>query len=240
MKPYYQDKQITLYMGNALDVLPTLSIADAVITDPPYGKTSLSWDKWPNGWPKLAARLSSQLWCFGSFRMFLEKVDEFSKWRMAQEIVWQKQNGTSAHNDRFRRIHELAVHFYQGEWKSLHRVPQFTNDATARTVRRKKRPKHWNDIGGHHYESIDGGPRLMTSVIFARNCHGFAINETQKPEEIIAPLVEYSVPTGGHLIDPFAGSGTTLVIAKRTGRTAIGIEFREQQCDAIVRRLQTV
>jgi site-specific DNA-methyltransferase (adenine-specific) len=77
----------------------------------------------------------------------------------------------------------------------------------------------------------------MRSVIQANNCHGYAVNETQKPEAIVAPLMQYSVPEGGLVIDCFAGSGTTLAVAKKTGRRAIGIEKRESQCRAIVERL---
>jgi len=63
------------------------------------------------------------------------------------------------------------------------------------------------------------------------------VNETQKPEDIVLPLMEYSVPTGGLVVDCFAGSGTTLAVARKTGRRAIGIEKREEQCQAIVQRL---
>ena len=77
----------------------------------------------------------------------------------------------------------------------------------------------------------------MGSVIYARSCHGYAVNETQKPEDIVAPLVLYSVPEGGLVVDCFAGSGTTLAVARKTGRRAIGIEKRESQCRAIVDRL---
>jgi site-specific DNA-methyltransferase (adenine-specific) len=74
-------------------------------------------------------------------------------------------------------------------------------------------------------------------VIYARSCHGYAVNETQKPEEIVAPLLLYSVPVGGLVIDCFAGSGTTGAVARKTGRRAILIEKREAQCLAIVERL---
>ncbi|MCF1438494.1 MAG: hypothetical protein LPD71_07020 [Shewanella sp.] len=60
--PYYQDNWVTLYQGNAMQLLPMMPSADAVITDPPYGETSLEWDCWPEGWPGLALRVSSQLW----------------------------------------------------------------------------------------------------------------------------------------------------------------------------------
>ena len=77
----------------------------------------------------------------------------------------------------------------------------------------------------------------MGSVIYARICHGYAVNETQKPEDIVAPLLRYSVPPGGLVVDCFAGSGTTGVVARKTGRRAILIEKRGSQCHAIAARL---
>ena len=236
--PYYQTDAVTLYHGDALDIFPLLPQVDAIITDPPYGATSLAWDQWPDGWPIEATKLTAQMWCFGSLRMFLGHHDEFDWWKMAQDIVWEKHNGSSSAADRFRRVHELALHFYRGEWRDCYTDPQYTNDATARTVRRKKRPPHWGEIGESHYVSKDGGPRLMRSVIYTKSCHGYAVNEAQKPEAIITPLIRYSVPSGGIVLDCFAGSGTTLAVALKTGRRAIGIEKRESQCKLIVERLK--
>lgn len=237
MGVFYQDEKVTLYHGDAMELLQDIPEADAVITDPPYGETSLEWDLWPYGWPTLARRIAPQLWCFGSIRMFLNTCHQWDGWSLAQDVIWEKHNGSNPANDRFRRLHEIALHFYQGEWKALYKNPQFTNDATARTVRRKKRPPQWGDIGQSHYTSEDGGPRLQGSVIYARSCHGHAVNETQKPEAIVHPLLDYSVPPGGLVVDCFAGSGTTLAVAKKTGRRAIGIEKRESQCQAIAERL---
>lgn len=236
-KPFYFDDHVTLYHADFRDILPCIPSCDAVIADPPYGETSLDWDVWPDGWPGLFKDCTRHLWCFGSMRMFLEHRDEFKGWTMAQDIVWEKHNGSSSAADRFRRVHELAVHFYRGKWSTLHKRPVKTMDATKRTLRRKARPPHWGDIGDQAYASVDGGPRLMRSVIPVRSCHGYAVNETQKPEGIVAPLVEYCVPAGGLVVDPFAGSGTTLVVAKKQGKRAIGIEKRLSQCEEIARRL---
>jgi site-specific DNA-methyltransferase (adenine-specific) len=241
LQPYWQDASITLYHGDAMDVLPLLPVADAIITDPPYNETSLEWDRWPDSWPTLAARVSTSMWCFGSLRMFMERAAEFAAkaagWKMSQDVIWEKHNGSNPFNDRFRRMHEVAAHFYQGEWADVFKAPQFSNDATARTVRRKARPPQWGDIGASAYESHDGGPRLVGSVIYARSCHGTAIHPTQKPEGIVAPLMEYSVPPGGLVVDCFAGSGVTLQLARKTGRRAIGIEKGVERCEAIVQRL---
>lgn len=113
--PYYERDGITLYCGDCLEILPLIDRVDAVITDPPYGETSLEWDVWPEDWPMLLEQLTNSLWCFGSLRMFWEHRDEFHAWKLAQDLVWEKHNGTSLHNDRFRKVHELAVQFYRGE-----------------------------------------------------------------------------------------------------------------------------
>lgn len=238
MRPYYQDDAVTLYHGDCRELAPAIDLrADLVLADPPYAETSLEWDRWPEGWVQLAASIAPQLWCFGSQRMFFQHLADFSEWQLAQDIVWEKHNGSNSSNDRFRRVHELALHFYRGEWSALHKHPQFTLDATARTARRKGRPTHWGAIGDGDYTSEDGGPRLMSSVIYARSCHGYATNETQKPEAIVAPLVQYSCPPDGLVVSLFAGSGTDLIVARKTGRRAIGFEKRESQCEDAAQRL---
>lgn len=209
-----------LLLGDALEILPTLPLADVVVTDPPYGETRHRWDSRVEGWHRLVR--APALWCFGSLRFFLGY--RFDGWQFGQEIVWEKHNGTNPLNDRFRRVHELVVMFYQGRWRQLHRKTPVTLDATSRTVRRKRKPHQWGEIGEHRYTSIDGGPRLMRSVIRARSCHGVGIHPTQKPLGVLRPIVAYSAPVGGLVVDPFMGSGSTVVAALEQGRRAIGIE----------------
>jgi site-specific DNA-methyltransferase (adenine-specific) len=236
-QPYYEDEAVTLYHGDALALLPLLPQADAVLTDPPYGETSLDWDVWPDGWPDVAALVAPQVWCFGSMRMFMDKGGQFAGWKLAQDVVWEKQNGSGFDSDRFKRVHEFALHFYRGEWKSLHRDPPKVTYATKSNSRRtaSRDAKHRNSVDPHAYEASND--RLQRSVIFAANCNGYAVNETQKPEAIVAPLLQYSVPPGGLVVDCFAGSGTVGTVARKTGRRAILIEKRESQCKAIVQRL---
>lgn len=201
---------------------------DCIVTDPPYGETSLAWDTLCHQWPRLALqwlRPGGSMWVFGSLRSFMASAAAFDVWTQAQDVLWEKHNGTNAFNDRFRRVHEHAVQFYVGKWTDVYKQPLFTHDATARAVRRKKRPPQWGDIGESHYVSHDGGPRLMRSVMFARSCHGRAVHPTQKPLDVLKPLIEYSCPPGGTVLDPFMGSGSTGVAALQLGRRFIGIEL---------------
>ena len=85
MTVVYEDEWVTLHHADYRDVLDTSSddalVADAVITDPPYGETSLDWDQWPKGWLRDAAHITDALWCWGSFRMFHDHADEFAEWK---------------------------------------------------------------------------------------------------------------------------------------------------------------
>jgi site-specific DNA-methyltransferase (adenine-specific) len=237
---HYEDEFVTLYQGDYRDGLDLFADmrADAVITDPPYGETALEWDRWPSGWVDDMASIADVLWCFGSFRMFHDNASEFAAWKFSQDLVWEKHNGSSLAADRFRRVHELAVLWYRGDWSAIHHVVPVTADATARTVRRKAKPAHHQgERGASTFRSEDGGPRMMRSVLKVRSEHGRAVHPTQKPLGIMAPLIEYSVPRGGLVVDPFAGSGTTAIAARQAGRRCIAFEARADYADAAAERL---
>lgn len=173
---------------------------------------------------------AASIWIFGSMRFLAPMFAEMESFgfKYAQDIVWKKQNGTGFQNDRFRRVHEHAVMFYRGAWADIYKDPQYTMDATAKTVRRKTRPTHTGHIDAGHYVSEDGGPRLQTSVIEIANEHGNALHPTQKPLGILAPLIRYSVPVAGVVIDPFMGSGSTGIAAELLGRQFAGCELKPE------------
>ena len=239
-KPYYQDDAVTLYHGDCREILASIGPVDAVVTDPPYGETSLGWDRWPEGWPALLLPLTRSMWCFGSMRMFMDRIREFDGWKFSQDLVWEKHNGSGFGADRFRRVHEHANHFYNGSWSMVHKLPVTVRvrekDGKKAIMARHSKPAHYgetNKLSGYSYN----GRRLMRSVIRAKSCHKRAIHPTQKPEAILAPLIEYSVPVGGLVLDPFMGSGSTLLVAAERGIRSIGIEADEAYCEAAAKRL---
>lgn len=240
MIPYYSDSAVTLFHGDYLDFTGEAGVSDhfdLIVTDPPYGETSLPWDQWVRDWPNYAADLAPSMWCFGSMRMFLEHREDFRDWKFSQDVVWEKHNGSGFHADRFRRVHEHAIFWYRRTWALTYHDPQTTPDATARTVRSKRRPAHMGRIERTPYVSVDNGPRLMTSVLYAPSMHGEALHPTEKPQAILDPLIRYGCPPGGTVLDPFAGSGSTLLAARSAGRHAVGVEIDEQFCELAARRL---
>lgn len=216
-----------------------------VMADPAYGETTLPWDVLDTSWLAMVRRIlgpAGSLWCWGSLKSFLRYGAAFATagFHPSQDIVWEKHNGSNHAGDRFKRVHEIAAQFYRDDtrWESVWRSVQVTLDAVKRSVPRRHNPQHTGKIAPRPFTSVAGGPRLMRSVFHERSCHGCAVHPTQKPEAVIRPLVAYSCPPGGLVLDPFMGSGTTLRVARALGRRAIGIEIDEQHCASAVRLLR--
>jgi site-specific DNA-methyltransferase (adenine-specific) len=233
--------------GDCRTLMPALGPFDLIIADPPYGDTSLTWDRRVDGWLPLAHGAlgpTGSLWVFGSLRCFMATATAFrdAGWKYAQEIVWEKQNGSSFHADRFKRVHELIVQFYRADsvWGGVYNDVQTTPDATARSVRRKRRPPHTGHIEAGHYISQDGGPRLMRSVIYARNAHGCAIHPTEKPAALIEILIRTSCPPRGLVGDWFAGSGAVGEACRLTGRRYVGCEIDGAMAERAQARIASV
>lgn len=239
MEPYYSDESTALYLGDMREVLPALGIrADLVLADPPYAETSLAWDRWPDGWPSIAAGVAHSLWCFGSMRMFLDRRDDFTDWTLSQDVIWEKNRGSGFATDRFSRVHEHALHWYRGPWRDQHHdVPRVAYTGPDKSVTAPaNRSTHTGSIGIRRYE--DDGTRLARSVIKAPNMHQRNLHPTEKPIGVLEPLIRYACPPGGLVLDPFAGSGSTLDAARQCGRRAVGIEADERYLEAAARRLQ--
>jgi site-specific DNA-methyltransferase (adenine-specific) len=240
LTPYYEGDGIKLYHGDCSEVLPELGvIADACITDPPYGETSHAWDTWPAGWPALVAQVLPDLasmWCFGSLRMFFDRLSDFDGWRLAQDVIWDKGDGSCLSGDRFLRTHEYATHWYRGAWgETYHDQQREPHGGVRKETRRKSiAASTYGSLG--YAEYVDDGHRIVRSVLRSSRPSPLR-HPTEKPVGVLEPLIRYSCPEGGTVLDPFAGSGSTLEAARRTGRRAVGVEASEAYCEAIAARL---
>lgn len=235
---------MTIITGDCREVMASQGPLDLVIADPPYGDTSLAWDRRVDGWEAVARdrlKPTGSMWVFGSMRFFMATGARFAAagWKLSQDVVWEKHNGSGFHADRFKRVHEHVVQFYRDDapWSGVFNEVQTTPDATAKTARRKLRPTHMGQIERGAYVSQDGGPRLMRSVIPMRSMHGSAIHPTEKPVGLLEILVRTSCPPGGLVGDFFAGSGAAGEAAACAGRRYVGTEIDPEMADKARARL---
>jgi site-specific DNA-methyltransferase (adenine-specific) len=116
-------------------------------------------------------------------------------------------------------------------------IEEFPLSWTARHVWHKP-----NGQSEYHYEFIFErfGKKACrvwhTPIINYKTLPEWTPHPTQKPKKLIKDIIQRT--EGKTILDPFMGSGTTLVAAKELGRKAIGIEIEEKYCEIAVRRLQ--
>ncbi len=85
----------------------------------------------------------------------------------------------------------------------------------------------------HDFIHCDAGGGRMGSKLAHEN-------EAPYPEALVEPFVKSFCPPGGTVMDPFCGSGTTLAVALKNDRCAIGYDIRQSQVDLAKRRVEEV
>jgi len=149
-------------------------------------------------------------------------------WHYAQEIIWEKQNAGGCTIGTFRKVHENIWHFKRKNAKTFNlgdvRIPKTTHG--DKSVKRRK-DSTTQFLGANTSVYHDDGMRLPRSVMRCRNIHRSEESlghPTQKPVEVMIPFILYSSNPGDLVLDPFCGTGTSLVAAKMYGRGWLGIE----------------
>jgi site-specific DNA-methyltransferase (adenine-specific) len=104
----------------------------------------------------------------------------------------------------------------------------------------------WQDYRSQHEPILYGwkkgdrqfyGDRKQTTIWdYRRDAQQTYVHPTQKPTEIMMRGIKNSSQEGGRVLDPFLGSGTTLIAAEKTGRICYGMEIEPKYCDVIIKR----
>lgn len=219
MTPYYEDNLVTIYHGDALDVLPRITSADAVVTDPPYtfglGSTMRAGQKiggwgdlmnnarWYASWlvecQRMTEHRQGSAWVFNSWRSFpvLARAADMVDWDIASLLVWDKEWIGPGGPRGLRPSYELVALLAHRDFK----------------IENRSLPDIW---------------RSQWSAL-KPNGH-----PAEKPVPLLSRIISES--GAGSVVDPFCGSGSTLIAARMVGATAIGIEIDERWCEVAAQR----
>jgi site-specific DNA-methyltransferase (adenine-specific) len=200
-----------------------------------------------NSFNKIEQNIPSKSLCLIPFRFAIEMVNR--GWILRNVIIWHKPNCMpSSAKDRFTVDFEYLFFFVKNKkyWFEQQFEPHTTlDDLTRRTN------KYWSD------DIADGGTGKQNKGRDRREFYGqqgrnkrtvWTIPTKPYPEahfavypaELIRTCIKAGCPKGGVVLDPFAGSGTTLEEAIRQGKDYIGIELKDDYIELIEKRLSKV
>lgn len=212
MKPYYQDKYTTIYHGDCREILPTIpdGSIDLVLTDPPYG-LDFAYLSYKDTKENLAIIIQDIFPMLRAKRKVIScGITNLFNWPNPSWICCAAWNTTGSYG-------KCGVN----QWFPL--------------------LIYGDDLSG--FGSING--QIKSDVFFVNGGGdvGFqrSIIESEhtcpKPLKLWTRVLNRFSLENETILDPFMGSGTTLVAAKQLNRKAIGIEIEEKYCEIAVKRL---
>ena len=125
------------------------------------------------------------------------------------------------------------------DWESIAEPPKY--DSGGRFRQRTQTGER--RLGNEYPQNKLARPRDVFRVTVGGGHLGSKLaheNEAPFPEKLVEPFIKVCCPENGIVLDPFCGSGTTLAVATRLGRLAVGVDVRESQVELTHRRLAEV
>jgi site-specific DNA-methyltransferase (adenine-specific) len=251
---HYEHPHGKLYQGDAVEWLSSLKdhSVDLIFADPPYNIRKADWDNfesqeqyivWSLEWIEQAARIlkpHGTMYVCGFSEILADiKHPAMKFFKSCRWIVWHYKNKANLGSD-WGRSHESLIHFRKAEKIKLNvddvRIPygahtlKYPSHPQAETSQYGKGSTQKRDAWTPHAR----GAKPKDVIDIPTTCNGMGEttpHPTQKPEELVRKFVLASSNAGDTVLDPFSGSGTTLVVAEQLGRYWLGCD-REMQYNA--------
>ena len=242
-------------LGDTFEVMPLLppGSVDLIIADPPYNltknyhgstffkKSASDYKEYTRRWLSLAAPLlketgSIYVCCDWETSLVIGNVlEEFFEIR--NRITWQREKGRGAAANWKNGMEDI--------WFAT-KSKDYTFNLDAVKIRKKViapyrvdgKPKDWDETETGNYRNTCPSNFWDDITVPFWSMPENTAHSAQKPEKLITKIVLASSNEGDIVFDPFLGSGTTSVVAKKTNRNYIGIEANELYCVWTEKRLE--
>lgn len=236
----------------AMDFLPDKCI-DLMIVDPPYNITKNfgtsvfkemktdEYAKWLDKWLRKTVRLlkdDASVYICADWKSSIAIPYIAGKYfELQNRISWEREKGRGAKNNWKNCLEDIWFFTKGKSYKfNLDKV-KILRPVIAPYRDGKGTPKDWFEDGNKKFR-LTHPSNIWTDISvpfwsMAENTN----HPTQKPEKLIAKLVLASSDVGDVVFDPFLGSGTTAVVAKKLGRNFIGIEKEREYVALSLKRL---
>lgn len=257
----YEHPNGNLYQGDSREWLRSLpeNSVDFIFADPPYNTKKAEWDtfksqeayiSWSIEWIESAARAlkpqGSMFVCGMSETLADIKHPASRFFKGCRWLIWHYKNKANLGND-WGRAHESILHFRKGKSFTLNmdsvRIPYGEHTLKYPAHPQAKTSNFGNGKKRDQWMPNPLGAKPKDVIEIPTTCNG--MNEktphpTQKPEELLRKLVLSASDSGELVVDPFSGSGTTLVVAEQLGRRWLGCELSTEYNEWSIDRLDNV
>ncbi len=259
----YKNKNGELYQGDSIKWLTSLESesVDLVFADPPYNIKKAYWDNfenqeeyimWSIKWIKEASRVlkkTGSLYICGFSEILADlKLPASKYFKNCRWIIWHYKNKANLGND-WGRSHESIIHFRKSDSVKIN-VDDIRIPYGAHTLKYPSHPQAESSAYGKGTKKVRDnwtpnpkGAKPKDVIDIPTTCNGMGEktpHPTQKPEELIRKFVLASSREGEMVIDPFSGSGTTLVVSEQLKRHWKGCDLSEEYNQWAIQRIERV
>ncbi len=240
--------------ADAFDILKKLPRRkfDLLFADPPYnlsknfGKSSFKqtsleeYEIWLESWLEISAKLlkpTASIYICGDWRSSsaIQRVG-MKYFNLKNRITWEREKGRGAKANWKNASEDLWFFTVSDE---------FTFNLEAVKIKRKVlapykedgKPKDWKRSKNGNFRLTHPSNLWNDLTVPFWSMPENTTHPTQKPEKLLAKIILASTNENDLILDPFAGSGTTSVVAKKLNRNFVGIETDEKYCLLTEKRL---
>jgi len=237
------------------EILPYLpsQFVDLLIIDPPYNLSKrfrrhttrrqplASYRDWLERWfaPLMQVlKPTASVYLCGDWQSSLAIYEVASRYlTVRNRITWEREKGRAAHANWKNNAEDIwfctvsSNYYFDAEAVRLQRrvLAPYTDS--------QGQPKDWKPTSQGNFR-LTAASNLWTDITVPFwSMPENTDHPTQKPEKLIAKLILASSPTGAVVFDPFLGSGTTSVVAKKLDRLYVGVEIDEYYACLAEKRL---